>query len=161
MIILLLIEMCLISATDCDKLISKRIKTYVVSDFSCSSYNSLGYILNTIELSYAPISGSYFIWYSLYAPNENEQIRFEKKFTILGKIVDSVINIIFDDYLILYINDIQINITDPNSAGQEKNINIASNLKNGENLAKFFVTNYKNTLGSIRFRIEIEQDVLV
>ena len=80
MIILLLIEMCLISATDCDKLIPKRIKTYMVSDFSCLSYNSLGLGLTIIEFSYPPVLGCKYILYYSNPFHENEQIIFVKNY---------------------------------------------------------------------------------
>ena len=75
--------------------------------------------------------------------------------------MNSQLNVIYDDSLTLVINSQTIEIPGVNDYGQEKNINITSNLKTGENIALFYVFNLKNYEGYLRFYIEIQQEVLV
>ena len=90
------------------------------------------------------------IWYNSKFFHEDEQIRFDKRFTIISKVVSGVINTIFYDFLILYINGLLISITNQINAGQEKYMN-SFVFKNRENLSGCLIKNYQYKVGCIRF----------
>ena len=150
----------LVLALDCAYLTTKKIKTYVVSDLTCPS-SKMGTTLTTVELNLDPYLGSYKIWYDSLSNHQSETILFEKSFIVIGKVSRATLNTVFDNNLTLSINNSSITIPGDNTRNQEKNIDIVNNLKRGENLASFSVYNKLNTSGYLRFRIEIEQEVLV
>ena len=161
MVIFALVQISLVSALGCDNLTRKIINTYAVSDFSTLSFSSLNSALITKEYDWKPVDGSYFIWYDSPDLHPDEIIRFDKKFTVIGRILKSDLNIIYDDTLSIIINNQDIAIPGTNSYYLEKNIDITNSLKTGENLASFYVWNYRDSIGSLRFRITIQQEIFV
>ena len=159
MVLILAMLILIIKGKNCNESIKRVIKTYVVSDFSCNTFeHSSNRQLSTIELSPA-LDGAYKIWYQTAPSYQSEYIVFSKSFKVIGEIQSATFIGNGGDFILLYFNSVYRAITENNNRDTLQNFTINEFIVSGNNYIWVYVYNYKDNIGFLQFKIIIESIV--